>query len=104
MSQEKVDLYKAQKKNRKKNAEIERRKKAFWKVFGPLITLLVIALIGAGIYFIPKWTVKASKSPSADEVSTEDLLELFNSMSLSEDSLDTTGDGTVEESGTNPFE
>ena len=56
MSQEKVDQYKKEKKNRKANIKKEKRRKLMWKIFGPILALLVIALIGAGIYFIPQWT------------------------------------------------
>lgn len=78
MSQEKVDQYKKEKKNRKANLKKEKRRKLMWKIFGPILALLVIALIGAGIYFIPQWTNDKVQEAQADEIDYEQLMELLN--------------------------
>ena len=47
MSQEKVDQYKKEKKNRKANMKKAKRHKKLWKIFGPVLAVLIVALIGA---------------------------------------------------------
>lgn len=91
MSQEKVDQYKKEKKNRKANIKKAKRRKLMWKIFGPILALLVIALIGAGIYFIPQWTNNKAQEAQSDEIDYEQLMELLNQSSDSQSS-----DSTVE--------
>lgn len=91
MSQEKVDQYKKEKKNRKANIKKAKRRKLMWKIFGPILALLVIALIGAGIYFIPQWTNNKAQEAQADEIDYEQLMELLNQSTDSQSS-----DSTVE--------
>ena len=91
MSQEKVDQYKKEKKNRKTNIKKEKRRKLMWKIFGPILAILVIALIGAGIYFIPQWTNNKAQEAQADEIDYEQLMELLNQSTDSQ-----SGDSTAE--------
>lgn len=91
MSQEKVDQYKKEKKNRKANMKKEKRRKLMWKIFGPILAILVIALIGAGIYFIPQWTNNKAQEAQADEIDYEQLMELLNQSTDSQ-----SGDSTAE--------
>lgn len=84
MSQEKVDKYKEEKKGRKARLEKEKRRKKFWKVFGPILALVVIAGIGAGIYYIPILTNQAAQNQN--EIDMEALLEMLNA-SLSENDV-----------------
>lgn len=91
MSQEKVDQYKKEKKNRKANIKKEKRRKLMWKIFGPILAILVIALIGAGIYFIPQWTNNKAQEAQADEIDYEQLMELLNQSTDSQ-----SGDSTAE--------
>ena len=88
MSQEKVDQYKKEKKNRKANMKKAKRRKLMWKIFGPILALLVIALIGAGIYFIPQWTNEKVQETSADEIDYEQLMEMINQSTVSESSVE----------------
>ena len=85
MSQEKVDQYKKEKKNRKANIKKAKRR----KLFGPILALLVIALIGAGIYFIPQWTNNKAQEAQSDEIDYEQLMELLNQSSDSQSSNST---------------
>ena len=91
MSQEKVDQYKKEKKNRKANIKKEKRRKLMWKIFGPILAILVIALICAGIYFIPQWTNNKAQEAQADEIDYEQLMELLNQSTDSQ-----SGDSTAE--------
>lgn len=77
MSQEKVNRYKEEKKNRKVNMKKEKRKKLLWKIFGPIITIVCIALIGAGIYFVPKWTNQKAEAKQAEEINYDQLVEMI---------------------------
>lgn len=85
MSQEKVDKYKEEKKNRKARLEKEKRRKKFWKFFGPVLAVLVVAALGAGIYYIPRLTSKAAQQQSSEEIDLDELMEMLNS-SLSDNS------------------
>ena len=76
MSQEKVDKYKEEKKGRKARLEKEKRRKKLWKVLGPVLALVVIAGIGAGIYYIPILTNQAVQDQN--EIDMEELLEMLN--------------------------
>lgn len=76
MSQEKVDKYKEEKKGRKARLEKEKRRKKFWKVLGPILALVVIAGIGAGIYYIPILTNQAVQDQN--EIDMQELLEMLN--------------------------
>ena len=60
-----------------------------WKIFGPILALLVIALIGAGIYFIPQWTNNKAQEAQSDEIDYEQLMELLNQSSDSQSSNST---------------
>lgn len=91
MSQEKVDQYKKEKKNRKANIKKEKRRKLMWKIFGPILAILVIALIGASIYFIPQWTNNKAQEAQADEIDYEQLMEMLNQSTDSQ-----SGDSTIE--------
>lgn len=86
MSQEKVDKYKEEKKGRKARLEKEKRRKKLWKVLGPILALVIIAGIGAGIYYIPILTNQAAQSQSGDEIDMDELMELLNA-SLSENDV-----------------
>lgn len=87
MSQEKVDKYKEEKKGRKARLEKEKRRKKLWKVLGPILALVIIAGIGAGIYYIPILTNQAAQNQK--EIDMEELMEFLNS-SLSDN--DVSGD------------
>lgn len=78
MSQEKVDKYKEEKKNRKVQLEKQKKRKKIWKVLGPVLALLIIAGIGAGIYYIPILTNQAVQENSG-EMDLDELMELLNS-------------------------
>ena len=91
MSQEKVDQYKKEKKNRKANIKKEKRRKLMWKIFGPILAILVIALIGASIYFIPRWTNNKAQEAQADEIDYEQLMEMLNQSTDSQ-----SGNSTIE--------
>lgn len=97
MSQEKVDQYKKEKKNRKANIKKEKRRKLMWKIFGPILALLVIALIGAGIYFIPQWTNNKAQEAQADEIDYEQLMELLNQSGDSTAETENSGSDSVAE-------
>ena len=77
MSQEKVDKYKEEKKGRKARLEKEKRRKKLWKVLGPILALVIIAGIGAGIYYIPILTNQAAQNQK--EIDMEELMEFLNS-------------------------
>ena len=83
MSQEKVDKYKEENKNRKARIEKEKRHKKLWKVLGPVCAVVIIAALGAGIYYIPQLTNQAVENSSEDEIDMDALMEMINS-SLSE--------------------
>ena len=91
MSQEQEDQYKKEKKNRKANIKQETRRKLMWKIFGPILAILVIALIGASIYFIPRWTNNKAQEAQADEIDYEQLMEMLNQSTDSQ-----SGDSTIE--------
>lgn len=90
MSQQKVDKYKEEKKNRKVLLEKQKKSKKMWKVLGPLLALVIVAGIGAGIYYIPILTNRAAQENSG-EMDMDELMELLNS-SLSGN--DVSGNGT----------
>lgn len=101
MSQEKVNKYKEEKKNRKARLEKEKKRKKFWKIFGPVLAVLIVAAIGAGIYYIPRLTNKAAQQQSAQEIDMDALMEMLNSSvsgntttSTGTDTTGTTGDTT----------
>lgn len=50
MSQAKVDRYKAEKKNRKKEVKSNRRKKMLAKIIGPVVAAAVVVWIGFSGY------------------------------------------------------
>lgn len=77
MSQQKVDKYKEEKKNRKAQLEKQKRHKKIWKVLTPVLALAIIAGIGAGIYYIPILTNQATQENS-DEIDMDELMELLN--------------------------
>lgn len=77
MSQQKVDKYKEEKKNRKAQLEKQKKRQKIWKVLGPVLALAIIAGIGAGIYYIPILTNQASQENS-DEIDMDELMELLN--------------------------
>lgn len=78
MSQQKVDKYKEEKKNRKAQLEKQKQRQKMWKILGPVLALVIIAGIGAGIYYIPILTNKAVQENSG-ELDMDELLELLNS-------------------------
>lgn len=78
MSQEKVNKYKEEKKNRKTRLAKEKKRQKLWKILGPVLALVIIAGIGAGIYYIPVLTNKAAQN-SSDEIDMDELMELLNS-------------------------
>lgn len=78
MSQQKVDKYKEEKKNRKVLLEKQKKRKKIWKVLGPLLALVIVAGIGAGIYYIPILTNRAAQENSG-EMDMDELMELLNS-------------------------
>lgn len=77
MSQEKVNKYKEEKKNRKALLEKQKKRKKLWKVLGPVLSLILIAGIGAGIYYIPILTNQAAQENSG-EIDMDELMELLN--------------------------
>lgn len=96
MSQAKVDQYKAEKKNRKANMKKEKRKKLLWKIFGPIIAILVIALIGVGVYFIPQWTNQKAGTEQGEEIDYDQLMQMINQYA-EEDNAE--GEGTEDNTG-----
>lgn len=90
MSQQKVDKYKEEKKNRKVLLEKQKKREKMWKVLGPLLALVIVAGIGAGIYYIPILINRAAQENSG-EMDMDELMELLNS-SLSGN--DVSGNGT----------
>lgn len=92
MSQQKVDKYKEEKKNRKVLLEKQKKRKKMWKVLGPLLALVIVAGIGAGIYYIPILTNRAAQENSG-EMDMDELMDLLNS-SLSGNDVDVSGNGT----------
>lgn len=92
MSQEKVDQYKKEKKNRKANMKKAKRHKKLWKIFGPVLAVLIVALIGAGIYFIPRWTNQKVEESQTDQIDYDQLMQMLNQSagSISTDSTDST--------------
>lgn len=87
MSQQKVDKYKEEKKNRKAQLEKQKRHQKLWKILGPVLALVIIAGIGAGIYYIPILTNQASQENS-DEIDMDELMELINSSLSGNDASD----------------
>lgn len=77
MSQQKVDKYKEEKKNRKAQLEKQKKRQKIWKVLGPVLALAIIAGIGAGIYYIPILTNQAAQENSG-EIDMDELMELLN--------------------------
>lgn len=77
MSQEKVNKYKEEKKNRKAQLEKQKKRRQLWKVLGPVLLLIMIAGIGAGIYYIPILTNRAVQENSG-EIDMDELMELIN--------------------------
>jgi len=99
MSQAKVDAYKAEKKNRKQNLKKEKRKKLFWKIFGPILAIIVIAGIGAIIYFVPKLTNDQKEAQTADEVDYSELINMLQEQGVDvTTSDDATSDAAVTDS------
>lgn len=97
MSQEKVDKYKEEKKNRKKNLAKEKRKKLFWKIFGPILAILICAGIGCIIYFVPKLTAQQNQEVQGDEIDYDELMKLIEQYSdESPDATSETTDTTTE--------
>lgn len=78
MSQEKVNKYKEEKKNRKVRLEQEKKRKKLWKIVGPVLALIIVAGIGAGIYYMPVLTNKAAQN-SSDEIDMDELMDIINS-------------------------
>lgn len=78
MSQEKVNKYKEEKKNRKVRLEQEKKRKKLWKILGPVLALVIVAGIGAGIYYMPVLTNKAAQN-SSDEIDMDELMDIINS-------------------------
>lgn len=78
MSQQKVDKYKEEKKNRKAQLEKQKKHKKMWKVLGPVLALVIVAGIGAGIYYIPILANQAAQENSG-EIDMDELMELINS-------------------------
>lgn len=78
MSQEKVNKYKDEKKNRKVRLEKEKKRKKLWKILGPVLALVIVAGIGAGIYYMPVLTNKAAQN-SSDEIDMDELMDIINS-------------------------
>lgn len=77
MSQQKVDKYKEEKKNRKSQLEKQKRRQKMWKALGPVLALVIIAGIGAGIYYIPLLANQAARENS-DEIDMDELMDLIN--------------------------
>ena len=95
MSQEKVNKYKEEKKNRKKHLQQEKKRQKFFHIFGPILTLLVIAALGAGIYFIPKLTNQAVSAQTSEEaIDTDALMDLINASLSGNDTTDSGTDDT----------
>lgn len=78
MSQQKVDKYKEEKKNRKAQLEKQKKRKKMWKVFGPVLALIIIAGIGAGIYYVPILANQTAQENSG-EIDMDELMDLINS-------------------------
>lgn len=78
MSHEKVNKYKEEKKNRKVRLEKEKKRKKLWKILGPVLALVIVAGIGAGIYYMPVLTNKAAQN-SSDEIDMDELMDIINS-------------------------
>lgn len=96
MSQEKVDQYKKEKKNRKANMKKAKRHKKLWKIFGPVLAVLIVALIGAGIYFIPRWTNQKVEESQTDQIDYDQLMQMLNQ---SAGSISTDSTGSTDSSG-----
>jgi len=96
MSQEKVDKYKEEKKNRKARLEREKRRKKIWKVLGPVLAVAIIAGIGAGIYYMPRLTNKATQE-SAGEIDMDALMEQINASLSANDADQAPADNTAAE-------
>lgn len=84
MSQAKVDKYKEEKKNRKARMEQEKKRKKLQKILTPVIALIIIAIIGALAYFMPKLTNQYATPAdyqiiNSDEMDTEEIMEIINS-------------------------
>lgn len=80
MSQAKVDQYKEEKKKRKENLAKAKRKNLMRKIFVPIIVLLILAVIGCGLYFLPKLSEEAKAKKQAEEMAA-----LYESMGLNPD-------------------
>ena len=80
MSQEKVNKYKEEKKHRKETVAKKKKKAKLWKILTPLIVIVVIAILGLGIYYMPKLSAtKANENIQSDI----DMDELMNSINAS---------------------
>ena len=79
--------------------EKAKRHKKMWKIFGPILAILIVALIGAGIYFIPQWTNQKAEETQADQIDYDQLMQMINQSagSTSEDSSGTDAGSTSAE-------
>ena len=51
------------------------KRKKMWKIIGPILALVIVAGIGAGIYYIPILTNQAASENS--DVDMDELMELL---------------------------
>ncbi|MCD8013533.1 MAG: hypothetical protein LUG99_10215 [Lachnospiraceae bacterium] len=84
MSQEKVDRYKEEKKNRAKIIKREKRQWMLTKVVGALVAVLVVAWVGFSVYNYSDTTDTATVELPSYTVDTTALDEYLETVSVDE--------------------
>ena len=93
MSQEKVDKYKAEKANRKKNVAKEKRKKKIYTALGVLLGVVFVAWIGISVFL----EIKADKENESQMAAYSSMIqEMLEQQATATTSGSTTTTGTGE--------
>lgn len=87
MSQEKVELYKKEKKNRKKNLKKDKRNKVLIKITSALIGILLIAGL---VWIVKDGEIKRLNQEPTSTMSQEELSSLIDSLNQSTSESETT--------------
>ena len=91
MSQEKVDKYKAEKANRKKEVAKKKRQKKIYTFLGVILGLAFVTWIGYSVYL----EIKANKEAESQQAALEEYLNQLATAATTSSDESATGDATT---------
>ena len=91
MSQEKVDKYKAEKANRKKEVAKKKRQKKIYTFLGVILGLAFVTWIGYSVYL----EIKANKEAESQQAALEEYLNQLATATTTSSDESATGDATT---------